>query len=48
MKRRVLICWMKAGGGENPEETGRSFGDLGPISTQVDSHLQRSQIGRNS
>ena len=43
MQRRVLMCWLKAGKGENMEEVGCSFGDLTPISTQVDSHLQRSQ-----
>ena len=39
------MFWLKVGGGDNPEDTGRSFGDFGPILTQVESHLQRSQIG---
>ena len=42
MQRRVLMSWLKAGRGENLEETGHSFGDLTPILTQVDSHSQQS------
>ena len=43
MQRRVLMCLLKLGRGDNPEGMGRSFVNLAPISTQVDSHLQRFQ-----
>ena len=42
MQTRVLMCWLKVGRDDNPEEKGRSFGDLTPILTQSDTHLERS------
>ena len=46
-KKGVDVLAEGGGGGDNTEETGRSFRYLGPILTQVDSHLQWSQIGQN-
>ena len=41
-KEGKLMFWMKAGeGGENPDETGRSFGDLTPTGLPLATVLAR-------